>query len=82
LKSQNIKKLNIFEYFIPSLQVFSCISRKLNTNNAFSLPKMQKLCDAAFTQSCGKKLKIEHILVENNLNWKDYVEPLCISKAQ
>ena len=59
-------------------QVFSCISRRLNSNNAFSLPEMMRLCDAAYKT----KSVVEHVVLQNNMNWHDFLEPLFINEQQ
>jgi hypothetical protein len=46
--------------------------------NAFSLPEMQRLCDKAYTS----KTVVEHIVLSNNMNWKAFLEPLCIPTKQ
>jgi hypothetical protein len=58
--------------------VFSCISRKLNNNNAFSLPVMMRLCDEAYKT----KSVVEHIVLTNNMNWNDFIGSLAIPKTQ
>ena len=56
--------------------MFSCISRTLNTHNGFSLPKLQKLCNDAYkTRSI-----VEHIVMENNCDWYEYVKDFVYSK--
>lgn len=57
--------------------MFSCISRALNTNNALSLPKLQAICNAAYKT----KSVISHMVLENNFDWKSWLEPHCLSKA-
>jgi len=59
-------------------QVFSCISRALNTKNAFSLPKMQRICDDAYRT----KSVLSHHVLSNNFAWSDWIHPHVIPKGQ
>ena len=58
-------------------QVFSCISRALNTHNALSLPKLQRICNDAYKT----KSVISHTVLENNLAWFDWLEPYVVPKS-
>ena len=62
---------------LTKTQVFSCISRKLNTYHALSLPKLQKICDDAYTS----KTIISHTVLENNFAWWDWLEPHVIKST-
>jgi len=70
---KTIKKI----VFVQLPQVFSCISRALNRNNALSLPKMQKICDDAYRT----KSVISHTVLTNNLDWYGWVTPHCVPKS-
>ena len=42
-----------------------------------SLPVMQELCNNAYST----KGIIEQLVLTNNLNWKDFLKPLVLNKA-
>ena len=46
-------------------------------NNAFSLPKLQRLCDRAYK----KNAVLEHIEITNNFDWYAFMEPFVLPKS-
>ena len=60
------------------VQVFSCISRHLIHNHAFSLLKLQALCDKAYST----KSIVQHLVMDNSCNWTEFMKPLVIPKEQ
>ena len=66
-----------FRFIFHFTQVFSCISRALNTNNALSLPKMQRICNDAYRT----KSVVSHTVLTNNFAWQDWLAPHVIPKT-
>ena len=54
--------------------MFSCISRKLNYNHAFSADKMRELCKQAYSTIPIEEQRV----VSNNLDWDKYFENITV----
>ena len=69
---------NFYFTFQNYLQIFSCISRRLNHHNAFSLPKMMLECEAAYRTHTVT----DNVVVTNNFDWDEYLNDISIHSSR